>query len=89
MSGPQVWEVEVWETLFSILQASIAMGPGRTEKEGKRMSRVKQSREALLLSMTMMESAAMAMLDCIAEERAALREEIENEAAKGERCVIQ
>lgn len=67
----------VWETCFpyTIFHTDYGM------KNRERRVKMRDSRQALLMSMTMMEAAAMAMLDCIAEERAAIRQEIEQAAA--------
>ena len=53
------------------------------------MEHTKASRQKLLLAMTMMEAAALDLLDTIAIEREALREDAEAEAlAESERVVV-
>lgn len=54
---------------------------GRENNERKKeITMTDNSRQAILMCMTMMEAAAMTMLDTIAEERAALREAIDRES---------
>ena len=63
--------------------------PRAGQKGQGKMEHTKASRQKLLLAMTMMEAAALDLLDTIAIEREALREDAEAEAlAESERVVV-